>query len=156
MLLVPRSMARERDPTCRDRWKFKSRVRRCKNVRRAICRIEFCATLANSTFLSSPNADAPVLARPSDDVVRFGNAIRRKREECVWEEERRRREKTTKSASLKEVKRYGHIMMNKLHRTALRRNVAVMGHRRHQTHNQRGGRRLTQALQLIRKRRPSM
>lgn len=156
MLLVPRSMARERDPTCRDRWKFKSRVRRCKNVRRAICRIEFCATLANSTFLSSPNADAPVLARPSDDVVRFGNAIRRKREECVWEEERRRRKKNNEISQLEGGEKVRPYNDEQLHRTALRRNVAVMGHRRHQTHNQRGGRRLTQALQLIRKRRPLM
>jgi len=50
--------------TCRDKWKFRSKLSRRKNVCREIFRIEFCATLANKTFRSSPNSEAPDLATP--------------------------------------------------------------------------------------------
>jgi hypothetical protein len=42
---------------------------RCKNTLRAILRIECCATLANTAFLSSLKPAAPARAMPSERHV---------------------------------------------------------------------------------------
>ena len=63
--LVPLSIAFDKAPVWRDKWKLKSKLCKCKNTLLATLLIESWATLANTAFRSSLNKEAPALAVPS-------------------------------------------------------------------------------------------
>jgi hypothetical protein len=62
---VPRSMARAKPPVWRERWKRRSSESRWRKVLQATWRMDDCATLENTTFLSSVKPAAPTRAAPS-------------------------------------------------------------------------------------------
>jgi hypothetical protein len=63
--LVPLSMALDKAPVWRLRWKFMSKLCKCMKTFLATRCIESCATLANTAFLNSLNREDPALAAPS-------------------------------------------------------------------------------------------
>ena len=64
--LVPRSIALDKAPVCRARWKLRSREWRWRKTFCAKRRMELWATLANTAFRSSLNPAAVALAMPSE------------------------------------------------------------------------------------------